>query len=153
MKLHQLYQEQVLPITLEEAWEFLGNPQNLDKITPPDLEFHILTSPLAPMHEGQIIEYKIGILPGIKQYWVTEIKAVIPLKQFVDEQRTGPYKFWHHLHTLKPHPKGVMMTDTVHYALPFGLLGEIAHQVFVRKKLQTIFSHRKKILVDLFGTV
>ena len=83
--------------------------------------------------------------------WVTEIKCVAEGTSFVDEQRFGPYKFWHHRHEFEPVPGGVMMRDTVHYALPFGPFGALAHWIFVRRKLAWIFSCRKQILTKRFG--
>lgn len=151
MKLHTLEQEQTLPISLEEAWEFFSSPANLDAITPDDLGFHI-TSPLAgKMFDGQIITYRVRIAPLVHVTWVTEIKCVEEGRAFVDEQRFGPYKFWHHRHEFEAAPGGVLMRDKVHYALPFGPFGAIAHALFVRRKLEWIFGFRRKLLADKFG--
>ena len=103
------------------------------------------------MYEGQVISYRIGILPLVRLTWVTEIKCVDAGVSFVDEQRFGPYKFWHHRHTFEDVPGGVLMRDLVHYGLGFGPFGEIAHAVFVRRKLESIFAFRKTILEDRFG--
>jgi ligand-binding SRPBCC domain-containing protein len=151
MKLHTLEQEQTLPISLDEAWDFFSSPANLDAITPDDLGFHI-TSPLAgKMFDGQIITYRVRIAPLVHVTWVTEIKCVEESCAFVDEQRFGPYKFWHHRHEFEAVPGGVLMRDKVHYALPFGPFGAIAHALFVRRKLERIFGFRKKLLADRFG--
>jgi ligand-binding SRPBCC domain-containing protein len=83
--------------------------------------------------------------------WVTEIKCVEEGRSFIDEQRFGPYKFWHHRHLFAPAPGGVLMTDVVHYGLPFGPLGTIAHALFVRRKLEWIFGFRKQILARRFS--
>ena len=83
--------------------------------------------------------------------WVTEIKGVIPEKQFIDEQRSGPYKFWHHLHEFEKTENGILIKDKVNYSLPFGLFGNIAHSIYVKKKLAEIFGYRKKILTEKFG--
>lgn len=150
MTIHTLVQEQLLPITMHEAWEFFSAPSNLDAITPPDLGFQI-TSPREPrMYEGQIITYRVKIAPLLWIPWVTEIKHVVEGRSFVDEQRFGPYKFWHHRHTFEPAENGVRMVDKVHYGLPFGPFGAIAHRVFVRRKLEWIFVFRKRILYDRF---
>ena len=151
MRIHTLEQQQLLPITAEQAWEFFSSPANLNEITPADLGFEI-TSPLAArMFEGQIITYRVKIAPAVWLAWVTEIKAVCEGRSFIDEQRFGPYKFWHHRHEFEPVAGGVLMRDTVHYALPFGLLGSLAHRLFVRRKLTWIFAFRREILARRFA--
>ena len=153
MTIHTLAQEQRLPLTLDAAWEFFSSPRNLDEITPSELGFKIVSLPGEEMYEGQIITYKIMIFPGIWVPWVTEIKSVDAGKSFVDEQRFGPYKFWHHRHTFEEIPGGVLMRDLVHYGLGFGPLGAIAHALFVRSKLQNIFEFRREMLVRRFGVI
>ena len=150
MRIHQLKQEQTLPITLDEAWEFFSSPRNLNEITPPELGFRIEHCESEDMHEGQIITYKVKILPGIWWPWVTEIKAVDEKAAFVDEQRFGPYAFWHHRHTFAPVLDGVLMRDLIHYGLPMGPLGSLAHHLFVRRKLEGIFHYRKEVLKKRF---
>lgn len=149
--IHTLEQSQFLPITLHEAWDFFSSPRNLDEITPDDLGFKIVHLPGEKMYEGQIIEYRVMIFPGVWVPWVTEIKAVTEAKAFIDEQRFGPYKFWHHIHTFEEMEGGVMMKDLVHYALPFWPFGEIGHGLFVRPKLEKIFTHRKAVLAERFA--
>ena len=151
MKIHRLKQEQLLPITIEEAWDFFSSPANLDAITPDDLGFKILTEDLERMHEGQIIIYKVKIAPLIWVDWVTEIKAVDEGASFIDEQRFGPYAFWHHRHYFEEVEGGVKMSDLVHYGLPFGPFGALAHALFVRRKLEWIFGERRRILDGKFG--
>ena len=150
MRMHVLEQEQILPISRDEAWEFFSSPRNLDEITPPELGFKIESCRSEKAHEGQIITYRIKVAPGIWISWVTEIKAVTDGHSFIDEQRFGPYAFWHHRHTFEEHPEGVMMRDLVHYAMPFGPLGSIAHSLFVEKKLKRIFGFRKQMLAERF---
>ena len=151
MKLHTLEQEQTLPVSLDEAWDFFSSPANLDAITPDDLGFHI-TSPLAGrMFDGQIITYRVRIAPLVHVTWVTEIKCVEEGCAFVDEQRFGPYRFWHHRHEFVPVDGGVRMRDTVHYALPLGPLGTLVHALFVRRKLHWIFDCRRELLKRRFG--
>ncbi|MDH4443665.1 MAG: SRPBCC family protein [Akkermansiaceae bacterium] len=153
MTIHTLEQEQRLPISLAEAWHFFSSPRNLDEITPGDLGFKIVSLPGESMYEGQIITYKVMIFPGVWVPWVTEIKSVKEGSAFVDEQRFGPYKFWHHRHTFEEIPGGVLMRDHVHYGLGFGPFGAIAHAVFVRAKLRTIFEFRKQTLAKRFGEI
>jgi len=151
MKLHTLTQEQLLPIGIEQAWEFFSSPHNLDAITPDDLGFKITSEDVGPMHEGQIITYKVKIAPLLWVDWVTEIKAIEDRRAFVDEQRFGPYRFWHHRHSFQEIDGGVRMTDLVHYGLPGGPLAVIPHSLFVRPKLERIFNQRRELLEERFG--
>ncbi len=152
MIVHTLKQTQVLPLTMSEAWKFFSTPRNLDSITPDDIGFKITYLPSEKMYAGQIITYKVMIIPGIWVPWVTEITHVDEGKSFVDQQLSGPYKLWHHLHTFEPHPEGVLMTDLVHYSIGFSILGEIPHKVFVERKLQHIFNSRKELLNQMFNS-
>lgn len=151
MILHRLERGQFLPVSPAHAWDFFSSPANLDQITPRDLGFEITGGLEAKTREGQIITYRVKLAPGVRVSWVTEIKSVIEGRQFVDEQRFGPYKFWHHLHTFEEVEGGVRMRDVVHYALPFAWIGEVAHVLFVRAKLRAIFDFRKQKLEELFG--
>jgi ligand-binding SRPBCC domain-containing protein len=152
MTVHTLIQEQRLPVSRAEAWEFFSTPRNLDEITPPDIGFEIVSQPGERLYEGQVIIYRIGILPRVWVTWVTEIKAVDEGVSFVDEQRFGPYKFWHHRHTFEDIPGGVLMRDHVHYGLGFGPFGTIGHALFIRRKLEAIFNFRREILAKRFGS-
>ncbi len=151
--IHTLAQSQFLPIPIEEAWSFFSCPRNLDEITPADLGFKIVFQSGETMYEGQILEYKVMVAPRIWVPWVTEIKSVRERISFVDEQRFGPYRFWHHLHTFEPTEGGTLMRDLVHYALPLGPLGGIAHGVFVRTKLERIFGFRREVLEKRFPKI
>ncbi|MEO5916291.1 MAG: SRPBCC family protein [Luteolibacter sp.] len=153
MKLYTLVQEQRLPISREAAWEFFSTPRNLDEITPRDIGFEIVNQPGERLYDGQIITYRIEIFPFVWVSWITEIKSVEDGISFVDEQRFGPYKFWHHRHTFEEIPRGVLMTDLVHYGLSFGPVGAIAHAAFVRRKLESIFNFRREILAKRFGVL
>lgn len=153
MKLHTLEQEQLLPISMDEAWDFFSSPANLNEITPNDLGFQITSPACGRMFDGQIITYRVKIAPGLWIPWVTEIKCVDEGRSFIDEQRFGPYKFWHHRHHFIPVNGGILMRDTVHYGLGFGPFGTIAHALFVRRKLQWIFEFRRGILAERFGSM
>lgn len=126
-------------------------PSNLGEITPPDIQLEVVNQPGDSIHDGQLIVYRIGILPLVRMTWVTEIKCVREGVSFVDEQRLGPYQFWHHRHCFEEIPGGVLMRDLVHYGLGFGPLGGIAHAVFVKEKLRSIFGFRRKMLEERFG--
>ncbi|HEY0677854.1 MAG TPA: SRPBCC family protein [Chitinophagaceae bacterium] len=147
MSSYSLKRVQILPISLDEAWDFFSNPANLNDITPTDLKFKILSnSGSDKMYAGQIITYTVNPFPGFPVFWMTEITHVKEKEYFVDEQRFGPYAFWHHSHFFKPVKEGVEMTDIVHYKLPLGPLGRLAHRLFVRKKLNNIFNYRFQTL-------
>ena len=151
-KVHQLKSIQKLPVSLEEAWEFFSNPANLLTITPPFLNLKVTNQVHGDrMYPGQIVTYKVKPLLGIPLFWMTEITHVEHLKLFVDEQRTGPYKIWHHQHHFKAIEGGVEMTDIVHYAIPFGPLGSLAHALTVKKQLEKIFTFRYEKVIELFG--
>lgn len=128
----------------------MSSPRNLALITPAYMGFEILSGADEAMFPGQIIEYYVRPVAGIKLHWVTEITHVEHLRYFVDEQRFGPYAFWHHKHFFKPVPQGVEMRDVVHYKLPMGFLGNMANGVFVKKQLQEIFDFRFKAISELF---
>lgn len=151
MKVHVLKQEQRLPITRQEAWGFFSTPRNLDFITPPDAGFEVTYLSAEKMHEGQIITYRAKVVPLVTMTWVTEIKGVEEGKSFVDEQRFGPYRLWHHRHTFDEIEGGVLMTDLVHYVMPMGFIGEIAKRLFVGEKLRRVFEFRRKVLEEKFG--
>ena len=151
MKIYQLHSYQVLPISLEEAWEFLSDPKNLQKITPTEMRFEVLSGADRSMYPGQLIEYYVRPMLGIKTKWVTEITHVVQNSYFVDEQRFGPYALWHHKHFLKEVDGGVAMEDIIHYKLPFGILGQWLHPWLVKPKLNKIFAYRKAQLIALFG--
>lgn len=153
MPVYQLKSVQKLPISLQEAWDFLSSPYNLNEITPEDMDFEIINGvmPDEKMYAGQIIVYKLKPLPFYKTEWVTEITHVKNLEYFIDEQRFGPYALWHHQHELIEIEGGVEMRDVIHYKLPFGILGGIAHRFFVKKKLEKIFKYRHEKLIQLFG--
>ncbi len=152
MKVYKLYRKQLLPVSLERAWAYFSSPKNLNEITPPDMNFQILSGADEAMYTGQIIQYKINPIANIPLSWVTEITHCEDLKCFVDEQRFGPYKFWHHLHRFTPTSEGILMEDILHYALPMGLLGEILAGSFVQKKVEGIFDYRYQALERIFSS-
>jgi ligand-binding SRPBCC domain-containing protein len=151
MKLYTLHTAQKLPISLSEAWDFFSNPKNLNTITPDSMKFETISGDETSMFAGQIIHYKISPFPLVKMQWVTEITHVNDKLFFVDEQRFGPYSFWHHKHFFKAIEGGVLMEDIVHYKVPFGIIGQLFHPLIVRPKLEEIFSFRKQKLTELFG--
>lgn len=153
MKIYTLHAKQNLPISREQAWQFLSDPKNLKVITPDYMGFNIQSGADRTMYAGQIIEYIVTPILGIKNRWVTEITHVVDQEYFVDEQRFGPYALWHHKHFIKEIEGGVEMEDLLHYKLPYGYLGQLAHPFLVKPKLDEIFEYRKNKLVELFGSM
>ena len=151
MKIYTLHKKQNLPISIDQAWEFLSSPKNLKTITPDYMRFDILSGADKPMFPGQIIQYIVTPILGIKTKWVTEITHVKDKEYFVDEQRFGPYALWHHKHFIKKIKGGVEMEDIIDYKVPMGILGQLVHPILVKPKLEEIFSYRQKKLVELFG--
>jgi ligand-binding SRPBCC domain-containing protein len=152
MSVHVLKTVQKIPVSLEEAWDFFSHPRNLAVMTPEYLNLKFTNELYGEeMYPGQVMTYRVKPLLGIPLFWMTEITHVQPGKFFVDEQRFGPYSMWHHQHHFREIPGGVEMTDLVHYKLPLGFLGDIAHGLFVRKQLESIFDFRYAKVESLFG--
>lgn len=150
MKLHRLERVQTLPISPATAWEFFSDPRNLTRITPPDLGFAI-TSPVPERtYPGLVITYTVTPYFGIPVRWVTEITHAREPDFFVDEQRFGPYRFWHHQHLFREVDGGVEMRDIVHYILPYGCAGSLAAPL-VARRLADIFDFRRETLAARFG--
>lgn len=151
MAVYSLKTVQVLPVSLEQAWDFFSSPANLGAITPAKLGFNIISKHHGEkMYPGQIIEYTVKPVLGIPLYWMTEITHVEQGSYFVDEQRYGPYSMWHHQHHFREVSGGVEMTDIVHYKIPLWILGDLAHALFVRRQLKEIFDYRFKKVQELF---
>jgi ligand-binding SRPBCC domain-containing protein len=151
MKIYTLHKKQRLPISLDTAWKFLSNPKNLKIITPDYMSFNIISDIDRPLYTGQIIQYIVTPLLGIKTKWVSEITHIEEKKYFVDEQMYGPYALWHHKHFVKEIEGGVEMEDIIDYKVPLGFLGQIAHPFIVKPKLEEIFNYRQQKLTELFG--
>jgi ligand-binding SRPBCC domain-containing protein len=151
-KLYSLRREQTFPVAKSELWSFIASPRNLARITPPYMGFEILNELGEKMHAGQIIAYSVRPLFGIKASWVTEITHVFENDYFVDEQRSGPYALWHHLHRLEEIPGGAKMTDIVHYKIPYGPVGDWVNALVVANRVKEIFDFRHEKLKALFGT-
>lgn len=148
---YQLYREQQLQCDIETAWDFFSSPMNLSKITPKDMGFTVLSDfENEPIYEGMLIDYTVSPILGIPLKWKTRITQVDALKSFTDFQQKGPYKYWNHFHEFIPNAEGVVMKDTVDYELPLGVLGTMAHWLFVKNKLASIFDFRYQILEQQF---
>ncbi len=151
MKVNKLIYSQKLPIDMNDAWDFLSSPDNLKLITPESMSFEIIDWDKKKAYPGQIIQYTLNPGFGIKMKWVTEITQVKENSYFIDEQRFGPYSFWHHKHFIKKIDNGVLMEDIIHYKIPFGFLGRILNTIYVQNKLKKIFRYRENKLNEIFG--
>jgi ligand-binding SRPBCC domain-containing protein len=148
--LERLERRQIIPATPVEAWEFFSRPENLALITPPWLGFRVTSPPQGPMYAGMILSYTITPLPGLRCSWVTEITRCHEPFFFVDEQRLGPYRFWHHQHFFREVAEGTEVRDLVHYRLPLGILGRIASRE-VHRRLADIFDFRRQAVAARFA--
>ncbi len=149
--IYTLEASQELNISLAEAWDYFSSPENLSKITPPKMGFHITSKVDRKAYQGQIITYKVSPIPFIKTNWVTEITAVKEQEFFIDEQRFGPYSMWHHEHFFEELANGkTLMKDKISYKIPFGFLGSIAQSLFIKNQLQSIFEYREEVLDTIF---
>ncbi len=146
-----LERAQTVPRALDEVFPFYADPRNLARITPPWLGFRIVSEGPLEMRQGLVIEYRIRPL-GVPQRWTSEITVWDPPHRFVDEQRRGPYRRWHHEHTFRAVASGTEIRDRVTYALPLGPVGRLVHALFVRRQLESIFAYRAAVVADQFGT-
>ena len=148
-----LRKEQLLPVDLLTAWTFFSSPNNLAKITPPEMDFITLSTfkENAEIHTGMLIDYKVKPLFGISMFWRTEITEVQKPYYFTDTQLKGPYRLWEHTHTFTEKENGVLMQDVVKYQLPLGPLGILAHSLLVRRKLESLFAFRKAAIERIFA--
>ncbi len=153
MPLYTIHRRETFPLPPAAAWEFFSNPHNLPLITPPALGFEILTENLPRrIHAGMMIAYRVRPCAGIPLHWLTEITQLREGEYFVDEQRSGPYKLWHHEHWLRPAGgDGTEIEDLVTYRMPFSWLGTAMHRCFVRRRLEAIFDYRSVAVRRLAG--
>ncbi|WP_243718046.1 SRPBCC family protein [Pedobacter changchengzhani] len=153
MKTYRIEFTQKVPIDMNTAWDFFSSPSNLTKITPDDMTFEVTTPNLehTKMYPGMIITYKVSPLLGIKLNWMTEITHVKDNEYFIDEQRFGPFAFWHHNHHFEAIEGGVLMHDILHYGVGWGIFGSIANALVVKSKIDGIFDFRFKKVEELFG--
>lgn len=152
MGFYQLHKTQKVPADLHVVWDFISAPANLKRITPPEMGFEITSvKSQKEMYPGMIISYRVKPLLNLATLWVTEITHIKELEYFVDEQRIGPYKMWHHEHHIEKIKGGVLMTDIVSYQPPMGIFGNLANFLIIEKKLKQIFDFRTKALEEIFG--
>ena len=151
MACSQIIRTQHLKTDIQTLWDFVSSPVNLNEITPKDMQFQFISNNKdQKMYPGMIILYKVSPVLKIPLSWATEITHVKEKKFFVDEQRLGPYKIWHHEHHFEEIEDGVLMKDIVTYVPPFGLIGSLANSLFISKKVNHIFDYREKVLERIF---
>jgi len=138
------------PVPLGQVFRFFEDARNLEKITPPWLNFKILRADSIQMRPGEEINYVIRWM-GVPMKWKTCIREYDPPKKFVDEQDSGPYTLWHHEHTFVETDAGVLIRDRVDYQLPLGPLGRLAHWLLVKRQLLEIFRYRQKTIAAILG--
>jgi len=152
--IYHLKTEHLLPVNIEKAWQFFSSAKNLALITPPEMEFKILTKlEDKEIFEGLLIDYTVKPVFGIPLNWQTEIFKVDKPHSFADRQLKGPYKIWEHTHTFIQKENGTLMIDEIKYQIPFGIFGQLAHSIFVKEKVKEIFKFREKALEKIFGIV
>ena len=152
MSIFTLKREQLLPISIDTCWDFFSDPNNLKLITPPSLGLEIRSDTDTELYEGMIITYNVNPFPGITTTWVTEITHIKKHSYFIDEQRIGPYKFWHHQHFFREVENGILTEDIVNYAIPFGPIGNLLNSIYIEKNLENIFNYRKTVLNNMFNS-
>ncbi|HMG14715.1 MAG TPA: SRPBCC family protein [Saprospiraceae bacterium] len=152
MQIYKLVRIQNIPIGIEEAWHFFSRPEYLIKICPPYVDFKVISEiKNVDIHNGMNIQYRVSPLMGIPLNWISEIRDMKEPACFVDIQKRGPFKLWEHTHLFKEIPGGVEMTDSVEYALPYGLLGQAINKFLIANKLKSIFDYRVEAIKKLFG--
>ncbi len=148
--IRQLEREQFIRASPARVWAFFSTPVNLNELTPPSVRFQILGEPPGRMYAGQLIAYRISPAPGLWLRWLTEFTHVQEEVYFVDEQRAGPYKLWHHEHHFVAVDGGVRMTDRVTYEVGWGPFGWVAEKLWVGRQLKQIFDYRFRRVEEIF---
>jgi len=150
-RIARLEQVQVLPRRRDEVFPFFEDAANLERLTPPNLAFAILTPAPIAMAEGTVIDYRIR-LSGVPLRWRTRIDVYEPPARFVDRQVTGPYRLWRHEHVFLETAAGhTVMIDRVDYQVPLPIAGRLARAVYVDRQLARIFAHRRRVVAEIFG--
>ena len=143
MSRHTFKVVQVLPIALKQAWNFFSNPANLQFITPGNFQFRILTNiENRPIYPGQIIHYTVRPLFNIQIRWTTIITKVKEEGMFIDEQQSGPFRYWEHQHFFKSIEGKTEMTDIVTYEVPGWFAGELINKLLIKTQLKNLFHYR-----------
>ena len=154
MKIYVKTWETVITGNLDDIWQFFSRPENLERITPADMSFEILTDLKGvEMYSGMLIQYKVKPFSFMKTDWVTEITFVQKHSYFIDEQRVGPFSLWHHEHHFEEVSTGILMRDILHYALPFGPVGRILNRTGISRRIDRIFDHRESVIQEIYPRI
>jgi hypothetical protein len=145
---HRLERRQYVDLPLDEVFAFFAEARNLERITPSWLRFEVLTPEPVQMAPGAVVDYRLT-LHGIALGWTSQIELWEPGRQFVDRAIRGPFSLWHHRHRFAASGEGTIVSDEVHYAPPLGILGELAHPLFVQRDLERIFEFRRQAVAEL----
>jgi len=151
MKIYEKRWQTIVPGKMDEVWDFFSNPANLQKITPQEMNFEVLTNLRdISMYPGMLIRYKVSPIANIRMNWVTEITSVQPHEYFIDEQRFGPYALWHHEHRFEETHDGIQMSDILHYGVPLGILGQMVNGIMISQRIDHIFEYRQDVIKEIF---
>lgn len=151
MKIYEKSWRTKIPGSMEEVWDFFSDPTNLQKITPKDMNFEVLSDLRnISMYSGMLIRYKVSPIASIRMNWVTEITSLQPHSYFIDEQRFGPYSLWHHEHRFEETGDGILMTDILHYGIPLGIVGQMMNRIMISRRIDHIFDYRQDMIEVLF---
>jgi ligand-binding SRPBCC domain-containing protein len=153
MAVHRLERRQYLERPLDEVFAFFAEARNLERITPEWLRFEVRSPDPIEMSAGTVIDYRL-VLHGVPLGWTSQIEVWNPdppAPQFVDRAIRGPFSLWHHRHRFAPAGTGTIVADEVHYAPPFGWLGELAQPLIVARDLERIFDHRQSAVAAILG--
>jgi ligand-binding SRPBCC domain-containing protein len=148
MKTYTFRRQQTIARPIDDVFNFFKQPDNLEKITPSSVGFTILTPRPLKMQVGTVLDYTIKLF-GLPVRWTTLISAYDPPHCFIDVATRGPYSFWHHTHMFEENDQGTIMTDEVHYALPFGIFGRLARFLWVKRQLEYIFDYRMRVICEV----
>ena len=148
MALQRFSATQIVATDIDTAWRFFSDPRNLARMTPPWLGLVPTSKVPEEMYPGLIVTYRVRPAFGVRVEWVTEITHVMEGRLFVDEQRSGPYRFWHHQHHFRAVDGGVEVKDIVHYRLPLATIADLVAGNLVRRQLSRIFAYRRRMLAN-----
>lgn len=141
MPVHRLITSMILPLRRDEVFPFFADATNLERITPPQLQFEITTPQPIQIRQGSLIDYRLRLF-GVPFRWQTQIALWDPPHAFVDIQLHGPYRLWEHTHRFRDHAAGTIIEDVVRYQLPVSPAGELVHPL-LRLRLNHIFQFRE----------